>query len=207
MLEVLPSRTDDVQFPAMRRLILIKHAMPLVEADVPPAEWRLSERGWREARLLADVLVPMNATSLYSSDERKAIETASAVSDRLDLSVHSEPGFREHARPDTPIRDSSVWRETVLDAINRPEDLVLGAETVGDARRRFTSAVIEADRSAPPGPMIIVAHGTVISMLVAYLLDIEPAPIWERLGLPSLIAVEWPARDRIELEQNFGARS
>jgi broad specificity phosphatase PhoE len=55
--------------------------------------------------------------------------------------------------------------------------------------------------------MIIVAHGTVISMLVAYLLDIEPAPIWERLGLPSLIAVEWPAGDRIELEQNFGARS
>ena len=179
--------------------------MPVVEAGVPPAEWRLSEQGRRNAYVLAEALIPLGATALYSSDERKAVETANIVAEELNLPVHASPGFREHARLGTPVLGSEEWQAMVLDAMNRPDELILGAQTVGDALRRFTSAVVEADLAAHPGPMVIVCHGTVISMFVARLLGIKPAPIWERLGLPGLIAVDWPTADRIELERDFGA--
>lgn len=36
-----------------RTLVLVKHAMPIVEPRVPPSRWRLSEGGRRQSAVLA----------------------------------------------------------------------------------------------------------------------------------------------------------
>ena len=152
---------------------------------------------------LADALTGMDAASRYSSDEPKAVETAEIISFRLGLLPRVVPGFREHLRNDVPFMKDAEWRAAVLNAISHPNDLVLGSETVEAARRRFSDALASTEPVSPPGAMIIVSHGTVISMFVARLIGAEPAPIWEGLGLPGLVVVTWPDASRIEHQQNF----
>jgi len=49
----------------------------------------------------------------------------------------------------------------------------------------------------------VVAHGTVIATFVASVLDIDPIPIWESLGLRGLVETEWPEPTEIISQQNF----
>ena len=49
----------------------------------------------------------------------------------------------------------------------------------------------------------VVAHGTVIATFVASVLDIDPIPIWESLGLCGLVEIEWPEPTEIISQQNF----
>ena len=51
--------------------------------------------------------------------------------------------------------------------------------------------------------MAVVAHGTVISTFVASVLDIDPVPVWESLGMPGLVEIEWPEPTEIISLQNF----
>jgi broad specificity phosphatase PhoE len=187
----------------MRRLILIKHSMPVVEPDVPAPQWQLSDVGKRRAAKLADAVAGMGATSLHSSDSPKAVETAEIIAARTELPLKINPDFKEHIRDDMPFGSDAWWRASVLDAIRRPEELVIGSETTGDAGRRFAAAVKSAAAGSPPGDMVIVAHGTIISMFVSQLIGADPVPIWESLGLPGLIAVTWPESSGIEFQKNY----
>jgi broad specificity phosphatase PhoE len=65
---------------------------------------------------------------------------------------------------------------------SRPDEACFGPETAHQARRRFDVAVAEVLRDAPPGNVIVVAHGTVISLLVAHHTGCAAFPLWRRLG-------------------------
>ena len=42
-----------------------------------------------------------------------------------------------------------------------------------------------------------------ISIFVAEFLDTDPVPIWESLGLPGLIEIDWPRPSKILMQLNF----
>ena len=51
----------------MRKLILIKHARPVVDPAVSSEQWRLSDEGRARCRLLADALKPFDFETVVSS--------------------------------------------------------------------------------------------------------------------------------------------
>lgn len=44
----------------------------------------------------------------------------------------------------------------------------------------------------PVGNIIIVAHGTVITLFVSRRAGLEPFPFWKRLALPSFVVLSLP---------------
>jgi broad specificity phosphatase PhoE len=60
----------------MPKLILIKHAKPVVTPDLPPEEWSLGDEGRAQAAALAARLKTYAPAVVVSSEERKARETA-----------------------------------------------------------------------------------------------------------------------------------
>src|SRR5690242_5459464 len=125
----------------MRKLILIKHAKPLVEEDVPSHEWGLSEQGRQSCAALARAVGEHRPAVIVTSDEPKAIETGSVVADALGLKVRMAEGLHEHDRANVPMMRSRDFISTMALFFKDRSRLVLGKETAQAALGRFEQAL------------------------------------------------------------------
>ena len=66
----------------------------------------------------------------------------------------------------------------------------MGTESADYAHARFLAAVRAAQSESPGEDIAVVAHGTVITLLVSRANGLEPYPLWERLGLPSVLVLD-----------------
>jgi hypothetical protein len=49
----------------------------------------------------------------------------------------------------------------------------------------------------------VVAHGTVICTWVGQQLDIDPIPLWQGMGIPWFVEIDWPNPTGISLQMSF----
>ena len=183
------------------RLILVKHAMPVVDGGVSPAQWRLGGEAREGARALAAELRRFEPSFLVSSVEPKAWETATILAQRLRVPCAAVAGLHEHERPVAGLDGPDEFRAKVRRLFERPDELVLGAETANRARARFTASVENAlEWWGPRGPaegepaLVVVAHGTVITLLCESWCGVDPFPFWDALELPSYVVLSLPER-------------
>lgn len=183
-----------------RRLILVKHARPAIDPRQPASRWTLSPEGRRRAAALADQLAPFSPVVLHTSPEPKAVETASIAAERLGLAVETVAGLEEQARDNEPITTPDDFRARARRLFEEPERVVFGTESAAAARQRFTRALMGVIARQPAGDVVVVSHGTVISLFVAATTGIDPYPFWDRLGLPALAVLSLPelALTRVE---------
>ncbi|MCP4167150.1 MAG: histidine phosphatase family protein [Chloroflexi bacterium] len=121
----------------MSKLILIKHAQPILDPAVPSRQWRLAEIGRKQSLQLALCLAK------YAPD--------------------------------------------VIVASVEPDELVFGEETADRAHERFATAVDVVLTAHPGQTVAIVAHGTVITLYVAHLQNLEPYPFWRQFELADFV--------------------
>lgn len=69
---------------------------------------------------------------------------------------------------------------------------MFGDESADEALARFAGGVDAAVDSTVPGSVLIVAHGTVISLFVAARAGLDAWSLWQRLGLPSFVTLTLP---------------
>jgi len=98
------------------------------------------------------------------------METAELLAANLGASCESRAGLHEHSRHTVPLFDTeSEFQEHIRQLFRDQDNVVFGEETASAARKRFTAAVEETIAEwENPGPAVIVAHGTVISLLVGH---------------------------------------
>lgn len=176
----------------MEHLILVKHGLPEIDPGTPAAEWRLGEEGRRQSAQLAERLVGYQPQAVVTSVEPKAAETGAIVAARLDVSTTTAAGLHEHERRGVGFLEPMAFDTAIERFFARPNDLVLGEETATQAHRRFAAAVDQVLGAYPRGDVVIVAHGTVISLFVAACAGVEPFALWSRLGLPSYVVLSRP---------------
>jgi broad specificity phosphatase PhoE len=172
----------------MRQLYLVRHASPVVQPNVPPPGWTLSDTGVEEARRLGEVARGWNLHAIYSSVEKKAESTALMLADALGLPVRVTGGFEE-LRLDAWIGNADEFAETVRDILFDPERALPGAEAADAAAARFQAGVQLIEDSAFPAA--IVTHGRVMMAWLAwkYSLD-DPFSLWRALPMPGWIAID-----------------
>ena len=175
-----------------RRLVLIRHANPALRSDRPPAEWGLSEAGVRRARALADRVRPGSARAVYTSTERKAVETAQLLGTAWQLPVMPVLGLHEHERAGEPLVQASEFQRRVRALFGRPSDLVYGTETGEQARRRFQCAVATL-LATDSDDVIVVSHGTVMTLFVSKAAGVEPFAFWQSLDMPCAVTLTRPS--------------
>lgn len=185
------------------QLILVKHAMPVIDPKRSAPEWVLSAKGRADSIRLAQCLEGYQPRVIVSSDEPKAAETARVVAGELGIAVHMRPGLHEHDRRGVPFLPNIEFRAAVHRFFSDPLHLVFGQETADQAYERFSMALQAALRAFPLQNVVVAAHGTVISLFVARMTGIEPYPLWERLGLPSFVAVSWPKVELLEVVERI----
>lgn len=161
---------------------------------------RLSETGRAEAGRVADRLGREPIAAVLSSPMERAIETAQPIAERLGLTAQVECALEEIAFGDwtgmtfEALHREPAWRAwNEARAVSRPP----GGETMLEVQARAIG-LIESRRREADGAIVLVSHGDVIKVAVAYYLglavdswhrfDIDPASI------TTLVVGDWGAR-------------
>jgi broad specificity phosphatase PhoE len=156
----------------------------------------LTAVGRRQAEIMAKTFAGP-VVSLYSSDLRRARQTADALSRSLGLPLHTDARLRERNLGICEGRDLSVLTPDVtgilhgrvVDADARPE----GGESITDVYGRVGRFADELRAQTfdgeGEGDVVVVAHGGSIRALRAYWCGIDPSDMeWDVVGNTSL----WP---------------
>ena len=184
----------------MKPLILVKHSSPEIIENVPAREWTLSQEGRERSHRLAELLRPYQPEVIICSFEPKAQETASILGEELGLTVHAVEGLHEHDRSSSPYYSSEEFHKLMQEFFERPQVLVFGKETADESLARFRGAVERILKSYEDKSIIIVAHGTVISLFVSWLSGCDGYCLWRDLGLPSFVLLDLQSRALMKIE-------
>lgn len=178
-----------------RSLVLIRHSLPNIIADVPACQWALSERGRQRCRPLASRVASWQPGIVVSSLESKAIETGRLVAERLDIPFETAAGLHEHERQGATFTTSKQFQTDVAAFFQHPGERVFGNETADQARQRFCQAVTKVLTAHSLDTVAIVTHGTVMTLFVSQMTGMEPFSFWQRLGLPAFVVLGLPEAD------------
>jgi broad specificity phosphatase PhoE len=173
-------------------LILVKHSFPDIIPGVRPSQWSLSKVGRQRCEPLAKELAVFQSQRVFSSIEPKAMETAHLVSQKLSIPFQSFEDLHEHLRKATLNFSEKLFHTKIAAFFAQPDELIYGEETAGQCRERFAKAVNILLNQNHGLNLIVVAHGTVITLFVAQACSIDPFPFWQRLGLPSFVVLSYP---------------
>ena len=183
----------------MQKLVLVRHSLPVITGEQPASQWQLSEEGRRRCERLAELLAPHRPSAIVTSTEPKAIETGQIIGERLGIQVEAAPNLHEHERPRADLDTVERFQAKVGRLLEHPGKQVFGAETGDEARERFSGAVDDAMRRHPAGNVVMVTHGTVMTLFVARVAGIDPVPFWEGLGLPAYVVLSHPELALLEV--------
>ena len=140
-------------------------------ADTP-----LNARGREQARELAARLADVPFGAVYSSDLRRAQETAEIVVDGRDLAIQIEPDLREI--------DVGSWQGLTNAEIREryPGEERADGETIDAFRDRVLAAIASIGRRHDGVDVLVVAHGGCARTIQRHLLG-EPLPTLENCGV------------------------
>ena len=178
-------------------LILVKHSLPEIDPNLDAREWQLSAEGRRRCDGLADQLASYPPTSFVSSDEPKAIQTAEIIAAKFNRSNTITSGLHEHDRRNTPfLANKQDFEAAIAEFFDRPAQRVYGNETAYQALERFSAAIQKICATAE-GNIVVVSHGTVITLFVAAHNPVNALAFWKQLALPSFVALRLPDFQRM----------
>ena len=171
-------------------LILVKHSLPQLAEYRPANTWSLSVEGQLRAHQLAEQLERFEPEVIVSSNEPKAKETAEILASRFQLGMQVIPDLHEHDRSNVPYLSDKEFQASIREFFQKPDELVFGSETANQAHTRFYRTVHSILNEHRNRTVLIVTHGTVISLFVSRLTGSSDVELWSQLGLPSFIAVD-----------------
>ena len=177
-----------------RRVHLVRHGLPLMDPDRPASDWELDPAAEHTVRQLrSSGRIPQDAR-WFTSPEPKARRTAELLTDRP---VEVVDALREQVRlhvgwiPDFGAVLASAYDEPDRAAYE-------GWEPLETTRRRATTAVRELMRRHPTGDLVLVGHGTCLSLVAADLTGTAVDPRTPTaLGFPDVVTVEMPRPSRL----------
>jgi broad specificity phosphatase PhoE len=174
-------------------LVLVKHALPVLDASKPAREWRLGMEGDRQAQKLAGALRTFAPLRMIASPEPKAASTAAIVAAELGVDVSVIDALREFDRPVLPHlskEEHAHTNEQIFVDLNRR---VLGTESGREALDRFSVAIDDAIAQTSAQSLVAVTHGTVMSLFVAARNAIDGFTLWKQLECTSYVVLDVPS--------------
>lgn len=143
---------------------------------------QLAPAGRRQAEALARRLASCSLQHIYSSDLRRAFETASIVADRGGLSVHATADLREldfGAWEGRQLAD--LWTETPDEARAWESDFRRLPSSFGETIENLELRVERFARQVPTssGEVLVVAHRGPLAVLYALLAGSSIEAAWQ----------------------------
>jgi len=145
----------------------------------------LSERGWAQARRVAEHLArhAAPAAALYTSPLQRAAHTAKEIGKALGLEASVDPDLAEYhlgsweGRPYQELMaQEDFWNRIREDPDFAPQ----GGESVRQVAERFAAAALRIAAAHPGQRAVVVSHGGTMALGLGWLLDRRHSS-WKRV--------------------------
>ncbi len=181
----------------MRRLVLVRHAQVRLVPELPPHHWELTAEGRADAERLSQLAVFTGIEAVVTSPEPKARATAAPIAQAAGVELRVEDDLREAERGSSPVDDRARFVARVdswLDGTPVP------SWEERDAAASRIVACISRLLDESGGDLVLVSHGTVLSLYLAWLRGQERVDLaeWEAIPLPAFTLVDPDARRIVE---------
>lgn len=152
----------------------LTHPQVLIEPMKDVRRWSLNPVGRERVSALAARLGALSGTRrVVSSDETKAIETASPLARALGVTLEIRPRMHENDRSATGFLPPSEFEAVADQFFAEPAKSVRGWETAQGAQRRIVTEVEACLADPQEGDVLVVGHGGVGTLLFCALSDIK----------------------------------
>lgn len=160
----------------MTRIIIVRHAE--AEGNVKRlfhgwTDSSLTQKGIRQARVVAERLKDIDIDCIYSSDLKRAYDTASFIAEIKELDVFIDKGLREMNGGDWEDLSFDLlaekWPEEVYNLDYRLYELnPPNGEKISDFFERMVKTVLKIISDNKDKNICIVTHGTALKVLMCY---------------------------------------
>ncbi len=177
----------------MKNLYLLRHAqsegnkLGLFQGslDLP-----LSDEGKKQAIQAVEKLKEYHFEVIYTSPQKRALETATIIADRLGLPLKRDERLREisygilEGKKHSEVREWEIYQKWLENPLKNPLE---NAENLFDAQRRFLEFLKELSEER----ILIVTHGGIVRVALCTVAGIPLNFIWKfSVGNCSLTKLE-----------------
>jgi broad specificity phosphatase PhoE len=174
-------------------LILVRHSISHQDRTISSHQWTLTPEGQQRCHALTQHLRPYQPAMIITSPEPKTTLTSQLIAADLNIPVEVETSLGEQRRETAPYLDSKAeFEAAITKLLTNPDVLVFGEETGAQARIRFEQAIQRGLTHHPDKTIIATTHGTVMSLYLAHVVDLDPVAFWQKLGMPGYVVLELP---------------
>ena len=146
----------------------------------------MSERGKRDARLLASSGIFDHIDIIITSCEDKAFQTALPIAERLGKEITSCVELNDLYKGEFVLDDDKYFK-AIESCLKNPRESLNGWETASHALERFSRKIDEIDSAHDDKNILIVSHGCVLGLYFARTLG-KMDEIYERWHLTPFCA-------------------
>ena len=148
------------------RIYFLRHARTQVNSMTPASEWLLSSEGKEEAQLEITPHIFPDIQHIYCSNEPKTLQTIQnfAKNHRIPLSSHLGLGEIHFASFED---DNDTFLRMKRECFHHIDENKYGTESFRAGLQRFISTLAYLRSENPGKNLLIVSHGTVLSLYFA----------------------------------------
>ncbi|HLO30745.1 MAG TPA: histidine phosphatase family protein [Anaerolineales bacterium] len=187
----------------MNHLILVKHSLPEIVPSIPAQQWVLSKAGQVRCTTLAARIESHFPDIVISSVEPKAVQTAQLLAGPINKPFRIWEGLHEHDRTGVEFMGHEQFESKVRDFFKHPDKLIIGKETAVQACERFSNALSSIEIEYLNKNIVVVSHGTVITLFVEKMTGLKSFSFWKNLDLPSFVVFSLPGHELLTIVESI----
>jgi 2,3-bisphosphoglycerate-dependent phosphoglycerate mutase len=153
------------------KIIFLRHADTQKDPNLNAALWGLSEKGKKQAEEVVNLPIMSEVDKIYVSKEKKTALTVEPLVKKIKKETISLAFLDEVKRGDKFL----TKEEFEAEKIKQLKDLdyhAFGGESGKEALKRFKQGIEQASRESAGKTILVVTHGTILSIYFADLLNV-----------------------------------
>lgn len=148
----------------------LRHAEAKIDSNITISNWSLSDKGEKQAQQRTEEGIFDEVEIIFSSNEKKAYQTAQPIAKKLGISITQVSELDELNRDKGNFLSSSDYEKSIEYCLKHKTESVNNWETSQHALGRFEKKINEINRQYKNKKILIVGHGFTINMYFAKLL-------------------------------------
>ena len=164
--------------------VFLRHAQITKDSTEHSDKWVLSDAGIKYVEEVAATGIFDDVNVIISSSQKKVIQTAYFLADRLNKDIITNPSLNEIDKGSVLIEDPNEYEKHVEKVLEKPDESFSGWESANQALKRFQLGIERIEQEYSHKKILIVTHGIVLTLYFASILKEttnETISRWKRL--------------------------